>query len=167
MRALAAVAVLTLVALACGGPPPAPEVVTRAIPPNPAVDPLVGDASVPDFSDAGTAELDAGCCVVAFALAALDGEVAAVLQFRSATHAMELDGGVWRVSACVEPAPNVYSYQTAWSAADDAGLVWLDRVNDAVPTSSGSSAANVFDAPANATCATLDASVHGEVPDAG
>lgn len=165
------VALLSLfVVVACGAPKPPPDPLTREVPVTPVVDPIVADASVPDYRDAGVDLLDGGCCVVPFALAAQAGEVAAMLRFRAGSFDMVLDGGVWRVDACVEPAATEYYYLGGYPADDDAGTVWLDRVNDAVPTSYTSSVApvvNLFDAPASATCDTLDAGVHAQVPDAG
>lgn len=159
-----------LVVAACGAPKPPPDPLTRQVPVPPAVDPIVADASVPDFRDAGIDLVDGGCCVVPFALSAQAGEVAAVLRFRAGSFAMALDGGVWRVDACVEPTATAYYYLAGYPADDDAGTVWLDRVNDAVPTSYVSTVApavNLFDAPEAATCETLDAGVHALVPDAG
>ncbi len=166
----ASLCLLGLLAVACGDPKPPPDLITRPLPADPVVDPITADASVPDFRDAGVIIVDGGCCVVPFALAAQEGEVAAVLRFRAGAFDMALDGGVWRVDACVEPSATDYYYLAGYPADDDAGTVWLDRVNDAVPTSYTSSVApvvNVFDVEDEATCSSLDAGVHALVPDAG
>ena len=147
MRGLVICGALMVVA-GCGGETPNHDWLTRTVPTKTVVEPTVAETEYPDYTDGGAVVLDGGCCNISFALAAQPGEVAATLLFQSDSFAMALDGGVWRVDACVAPDPNVYYYQAAYPADDDAGVVWVDRVNDAAPESYSSSVAsvvNVFD----------------------
>ncbi len=154
----------------CGEDPTAPEVIRRDAPGRDDADPVVATTSYTDYSDAGLTVLDGGCCLVAFVLPQTVGEAAAQLVFRSDVFAMSLDGGIWSVSSCVQPEPTYYYYQVGYPADEDAGMLWVERVNDGAPTSQSTSVApevNVFDAPAGATCATLDAGAHSQLRDAG
>ena len=159
--------------VACAKPAEvAPELVKRGLPTQPDGTPIQAAPGGETFfdPDAGSTILDTGCCTVSFALVAHPGEVAASLLFQSERFDMANDGGIWQVNACVELSHNVYSYQTGYTSDDpqsDAGLVWVDRVNDAVPedfTSSVASVVDVFDVPDAAVCGMVDLGIHGRVP---
>lgn len=162
-----------IVAVGCGGKPKAPDLEQRDLPQNPMVNPVVDQGpGLPDLSDGGVSLVDAGCCVVPFALRSNEGEVAAYLYFPPLGDVAmgKDDAGVWRVNACVPLASDVYVYHVAYPTDDDAGVLLVDRVNDAVPTQFGggvASEANVFDVGDGGTCGGFDGGIHSSLPDGG
>lgn len=162
-----------LLLAACGGDPqPPPELLQRGTVSPGEIDPLVADGGweVVLSGDAGT-EVTGDCCVLPFALAREEGEVSAELVFPSMRYAMgAADGGAWQVEACVELVPGAYYYRTALAADDDAGVLWVNRVNPAVPTEASTAVlgqVNVFDVPDGGTCESFDGALHATIPDAG
>ena len=165
MKALWAGLALTLVA--CGGKPSAPpELLLRELPANPKIAPIV--APEPGEFDGGEAFfLDGGCCTLPFALSALDGEVAAALVFQGLRYPMVKSNNAWRMEACVPLVPADFYYQVALLGDDDAGVLWVDRVNEAVAVSYNSTVGpmvNVFTVPDAGTCATFDSSPYNQLP---
>ena len=164
---------LALLVLACGTKPThPPDLVERELPGNqvimPTVLPFITD---PDLHDAGPNFVDGGllCCPVQFALAATDESMAQVV-FSSETFAMSRSNGIWTTTACVAPTTTVYFYQVGYPTDDDAGILWINRVNDAVPVSNVSTIApevNLFIGADAGTCQDLSTGIYGTVPDAG
>jgi hypothetical protein len=164
MAAMAAVA--ALFASACGSKPAAPpDVITRDAPGREPVKPVDSTDEDPYSIDAGASlAVDSGCCTVPFALAAREGEAVAQLLFGIATYPMTKVDSTWRVEACVPLATTTYFFQGGYLADDDAGVLWVDRVNDSVPVSlmnTSIAEVNVFDVGEATTCSRFDGGVHG------
>ncbi len=169
MKRLCTAAVLLV--LACGSkPPPPPDVIERGLPGRDMVMPTVAPGPYFDLDDAGFAPADGGlCCPVQFALAASD-ERSARLVFPSATFDMTRAPGAWTTTACVPPTDTVYFFEIGYPTDDDAGTLWVNRVNDAVTVSRTTGFApevNLFLGADGGTCAGLDTAIYATVPDAG
>ncbi|MDP2274325.1 MAG: hypothetical protein Q8N23_04500 [Archangium sp.] len=160
--------------VACGPTiPPAPDLIQRPAP-SPGV--VMGQTTPtddptqrpPPVEEAVLA--DAGCCTV-FGLSAAPGEVAAQLVIDGSRVPMESnDAGVWFATRCVGPASFEYYFEVGYPADDDAGVVWVDRINEAVPASNDSllaPAVNLFAFPDGGTCEQFDVAPYAAVPDAG
>lgn len=173
--AFALAAACVVVAVACAPEPP-PDLDTRPTtnlgnPDTPPDSPDLTNSELPP--DAGHVEYDGGeCCVVDFALLAASDERRADLTLYPSMQqfSMELDAGVWRVSACVPLRAGYYYYAVGLATnEEDGGLFPWTRVsplvesvpNEVVPM------LNVFDPGDAGACGDFDGGVYGEVPDAG
>lgn len=163
---------LPLALLACGSSPKAPDPITRPADSQGPITPVTSNPAPIDPLDAGVGVFDAGCCTVPFALPAHDGETQARLTFPAAGpfDMYEDDAGVWRIDACVPLVGDVFVFQVGFPTDDDAGVLWLDRVNDTIPTSTASSLSetvNVFSIGDGGACTDIDPSAYDQLPDAG
>lgn len=156
---------------ACGGASegPPPDVIQRRTVGPGVVDPVSEKEPVfvpfePEEIERG----DAGCCVVPFALAALEGEVAAELVLPDGRREMSRpDGGAWQVDACLELTSAHFYFQVAVPTDDDAGVLWMDRVNPAVASTDDSPYAervNLLDVPNGGVCESFDGSPYARLP---
>ncbi|MBL9037674.1 MAG: hypothetical protein JNG84_04070 [Archangium sp.] len=168
MSGRALVALLVLVG--CGSPPKPPETITRGLPSN-EFEPQVGPKERLVLDDGGSAFVDGGCCFIPFALRSMPGELSAAVVFPGESFDMQVDdAGVWRTVACVEPRADVYFYRTGYPTDDDAGVLLVDRVNEALPTVDDSNVAprvNVFDVADAGVCESISTGLYSTLPDAG
>lgn len=135
------------------------------------------DLTHAEDSDAGPPNLDAGvCCMVRFALPQLSGEEQGEMKIVNTARylPLELDGGVWSVTACMKLRPARYYFELGTFVADetgetDGGFFITPRTNPVVPTELSGAAplVNVFDPGTASTCGELDAGLYEQLPDAG
>lgn len=165
-------ALAVLLALtACGsGAPKTPELLQRELPSG-KVEPVKSNQPYVDPLDAGGGFVDAGCCNVQFALRASAGEIDARLVFADQSYPMDQsDAGIWQGTACRQPKPDRFYFQVGFYADDDAGILYVDRVNNALPVDLGGAVApevNVFEVADGGVCASIDAPRYVSLPDAG
>lgn len=159
-----------LLLTACGDPEKPPEVIQRELPTD-KVKPIIAEAPYQDPLAQGGGLLDAGCCTVSFALSSSEPELSARIVFPHQQYPMDRDdGGIWRGVACLDPRPEVFYFQVGLLADDDAGILYVDRVNEALPvdTSGGfAPAVNRFEGADGGVCAGIDAARYVTLPDAG
>lgn len=163
-------ALFTVLLVACGNTPKDPEVIVRELPAR-QVSPTVVDTPYVDPLDAGGGVLDAGCCLVPFALTSTLDEITARIVFPNQTYPMDRDdAGVWRGAACLPPRPEYFYFQVGFLADDDAGVLFLDRVNESLPveTSGGfAPAVNLFEGGDGGVCSGVDLTRYVTLPDGG
>ncbi|MBX7097153.1 MAG: hypothetical protein K1X89_05545 [Myxococcaceae bacterium] len=165
-------AVLASALLACGGSPKAPDLITRDLPAG-EVGPNVTKVMPTDPLAAGGGFLDAGCCVVRFALPHETDQVDARLVLPTGKYPMDdFDAGYWSGIACLPPSANYFYFEVGYPTDDlDSGtLLYVERVNDALPVQTGTPYAdqvNVFEAPDGGVCGGIDAAKYLSLPDAG
>lgn len=162
------------VAACGGGAEPLPDVIERKTTSPGEIDPIVAEEDVfhvdPDGGP-GQQGVDGNCCVVPFALSQEEGEAAAALLIHAKRYAMGVaDGGGWYVDACVALVSDEYRFEVALPTDDDAGVLWVERTNSAVPTSTSAtspSSVNLFEVPDGGTCETFDGGRYAALPDGG
>lgn len=170
---LGAVLLVLVAALAaCGSAPKDPDLIKRDLPVG-QVDPKSGQFVPSDVLSSGGGFVDAGCCMVRFALPRVGDQVAARLVFPNAAYPMDdFDAGYWSGVACLPPTINYFYFEVGYAPDDpDAGdLLYVEAVNDALPVQQGTpfaSEVNVFDAPDGGVCGGIDAQRYLTLPDAG
>ena len=159
--------------VACGSTPPAPDLIRRPTESPGAVTPMTTPEDNPDTHEPPQIDpqlADAGCCVT-FALSHEADEVDARLIIDGRTLPMEdADAGSWSVGRCIGPGAREFYFEVAYATDDDAGVLWVQRINDAVSSSTDSAlapAVNLFDFPDGGSCEGFDGTAYASLPDGG
>lgn len=175
MKAVCWVA-LALWAVGCGAPKGPPDIISRELAGSGAPAPSEAPGEWDDTIDAGLVDArDAGpCCSVAFTVGrqADDVSVELVVGPAQSRFAMtQTDGGeAWELTTCLPLVDTFYWYDVrSFSGEDDGGLFVSDRVNEGAPMVPADfvSQVNLFEVGQTMACESLDAGVHGALPDAG